>query len=160
MSLISDYPYICDVRRLARRRKVAVYLVGGFVRDLLLGRDCIDFDFAVEHHAIGLAKAFAKSIRGAFILLDEEHGCARVAKKEQGSIFTYDFADFRGETFKDDLKHRDFTINALSINTASLENGVELTSIIEKAVKGKTDLKNGIIRMASRKAFEEDPLRL
>ncbi|HRZ40575.1 MAG TPA: hypothetical protein P5246_06160, partial [Candidatus Omnitrophota bacterium] len=157
---MSERPYLCDVRKFAKRRKVRVYLVGGFVRDLFLKRECMDFDFAVEKNAIAFAKAFAKSIRGAFILLDAEHGCARVAKKEKGRVLTYDFADFRGKTLKDDLKRRDFTINTLSIDISSLEDGDCLEKGMADAVRAKRDLKDGLLRMASKQAFVEDPLRI
>ncbi len=160
MIFMSERPYLCDVRKFAKRRKVRVYLVGGFVRDLFLKRECMDFDFAVEKNAIAFAKAFAKSIRGAFILLDAEHGCARVAKKEKGRVLTYDFADFRGKTLKDDLKRRDFTINTLSIDISSLEDGDCLEKGMADAVRAKRDLKDGLLRMASKQAFVEDPLRI
>lgn len=160
MLLIKDCPYLSDVRKFARRRKVSVHLVGGFVRDLLLNRPCMDFDFAVEKNAIGFAKAFAKSIRGAFVLLDAEHGCARVAKKGKGSVFTYDFADFRGETLKKDLKHRDFTINALSIDISSLSDEDDLAAAVFDGGLGRRDLKDKWIRTAFVRAFVEDPLRL
>ncbi len=160
MPFISDCPYLCEVRKFAKRRKVGVYLVGGFVRDLILNRQSTDFDFAVERNAIGFAKAFAKSIHGAFILLDKEHGCGRVAKKEKGNILTFDFADFRGDTLKEDLKRRDFIVNTLSIDISSLADQVELTSAVLNFGKGLRDLKDGLIRMASPRAFVEDPLRL
>ena len=160
MLFLTDYPQIQIVRDMAKRRKKEVYLVGGFLRDFLLGKDCRDFDFAVEKDAIGFARMFANKIKGAFILLDQEHGCARVARKQGGKIYTFDFADFRAPTLKKDLAHRDFTINTFSacINDVSVKDKVE--DVICDFRKGKPDLSAKRIRMVSVKAFKEDPLRL
>ena len=91
------------------KTKEPVYLVGGAVRDALLGRPSHDLDFAVAHDAVKLARAVANELNGAFYLLDAERGTARVIL-EQGVL---DFARFRGENLPADLRGRDFTINAL-----------------------------------------------
>ena len=62
MSFLSDYPQIQIIRDLAKSRKVKVYLVGGFLRDHLLRRDCLDFDFAVEKDALGFTRLFSRKI--------------------------------------------------------------------------------------------------
>ena len=154
------YPHIRVIQDLAAQRKAKVFLVGGFPRDALLHRECHDFDFAVEAGAISLAKSFAKKIKGAFVLLDEAHGCARVVKKENDLIVTYDFADFRGKTFKDDLAHRDFTINTFSIELSKLNSQMNLQNDLLCSRRAEKDLSEKRIRMASVKAFQEDPLRL
>ena len=52
MSFLEDYPQLQIVQSIAKQKKVAAYLVGGFLRDYLLGRPCLDFDFAVKKDAI------------------------------------------------------------------------------------------------------------
>jgi len=160
MSFPIQHPYLKTIQSLAAKKKVAVYLVGGFVRDCLLNRPCMDFDFAVERDAIKLARQFSKAIKGAFVLLDEEHGCARVVKKHGETIQTFDFADFRAKTLKGDLAHRDFTANALAVDLKMLSAGSEMERALIAAPAARRDLWSKTIRMTSAKAFKEDPLRL
>jgi len=148
------------IRDDARRRKTAVYLVGGFLRDYVLGRRGLDFDFAVERGGIPFARSFARRIKGAFVLLDKERGCARVVKKTKDKIMTFDFADFRGPTIRADLKHRDFTINTLTCAVHDLPPNARLKDVITDPLAGKKDIGARTIRMVSAGAFREDPLRL
>lgn len=148
------------IQTLAQTRKVAVYLVGGFLRDRLLGIEKRDFDFAVEKNAVPFARSFADQIKGAFILLDQKNGCARVAKKSDGRIYTFDFADFRQKTFKGDLKHRDFTINTMALDVQDWNETADFERDLIDAYDGMKDLKKKIIRMTSRQVFREDPLRI
>ncbi len=147
-------PHLKMIKRLSQGRKVSTFLVGGFLRDKFLNRSGCDFDFAVSKGAIALARTFGKSINGAFVLLDEEHPCGRVVKKENGQIYTFDFSDFRSSSLEKDLKLRDFTINTLCMN---LQDSCEKVNDNEGALK---DLKLKTIRMVASRAFVDDPLRL
>ncbi|MCK4983168.1 MAG: hypothetical protein KAS17_09610, partial [Victivallaceae bacterium] len=149
--------YLNFIRKIANKRKLHVFLVGGFLRDVLLGRESFDLDFAVERNAISFARKFSRDIKGAFILLDEERGCARVAKKQKGKLYTFDFADFREETFKKDLLCRDFSINTLALDVFS--GGADFPDGIIDLRGAKQDLKKKSIRMVSVKAFQQDSLR-
>ncbi len=165
MPFLEQYPHIKILQSLARRKNLKVYLVGGFLRDFLLNRQRPDFDFAVNKNAVNFARAFAKDIKGAFVLLDKEHGCARVVKKNNGILWTFDFADFRdkNKTLKGDLSHRDFTINTLCVDLNKLKNGDSLNKVLieeKKGFKGLKDLKAKTIRMTNKNVFKEDPLRL
>ena len=139
---------------------MSIYLVGGYLRDLQLGMETKDFDFAVSRDALGLARSFAKRINGAYVLLDEEHGCARVVKKVNGQPHVYDFADFRAGTIEKDLALRDFTINTLSLDLLKLEDSSEVSDVLVDARHGLRDIKERRIRQTSVKAFREDPLRM
>jgi poly(A) polymerase len=160
MSFLTDFPQTRIVCETAKKKKTKVYLVGGFIRDHLLKRPCLDFDFAVEKDAISFAKLFARKIKGAFVLLDKERGCARVAKKSNGTLSTFDFADFRGSTLTKDLSGRDFTINTLVCCMNALDPSAELDTAIKDLKRGKYDIKAKRIRMVSVRAFKDDPLRL
>jgi tRNA nucleotidyltransferase/poly(A) polymerase len=160
MSLIAQYPELKMIQTIAHRRGTSVYLIGGFLRDHCLGRSCQDMDFAVSSNAIAFARSFAKQIQGAFVLLDEEHGCARVAKKSKEGIHTYDFADYRAPTLKQDLRRRDFTINTLSADIQTVLHAHCWDEVIQDNNHGLKDLKSCRIRMVSARAFQEDPLRL
>ena len=160
MFFLPNSPHLTTIQQLSKQRKVKVYLVGGFWRDLLLGRPEVDLDFALKKGAVPFAKAFARRIKGAFVLLDAEHRCARVVKKIDGRPVTFDFADFRAPTLAGDLAHRDFTINTLCAELGELKGPAEPLKILKKQKKALGDLAARRIRMASAKAFAEDPLRL
>ncbi|MBF0385412.1 MAG: HDIG domain-containing protein [Candidatus Omnitrophica bacterium] len=160
MSLINDYPQLRVIQEIAEKEKSAIFLVGGMPRDYLLGLRKNDFDFAVSKGALKLARLFAQTIRGAFILLDEENKCGRVAKKEKGELFTYDFADFRSKTLLGDLSHRDFTINTLSVSLKEALGGKSVNCLIKDRKGGLKDLKSKLIRMTGGEVFKDDPLRI
>jgi poly(A) polymerase len=160
MSFLTDYPQLKTIAALARQKRAAVYLVGGFLRDHLLGRPQMDFDFAVGKDAIGFARTFANRIKGAFVILDKEHGCARVVKKIDGVPWTFDFADFRAKTLAGDIASRDFTINALYADLLKIKDNDPLDEHIVDLKAGRKDLGSKTIRMAGAKAFKDDPLRL
>ena len=143
-----------EIGRLAGECGEKAYLVGGSVRDLLLGRELKDLDFALSGSCAEIAGAFARSIGGCFFWLDEERLQSRVVKKDAAGSLTFDFAPQRGGTIAADLLQRDFSVNALALPVAG-----EGCSIIDPA-NGVTDLRNGIIRTCSAESFADDPLRL
>ncbi|MBI5149681.1 MAG: CCA tRNA nucleotidyltransferase [Candidatus Omnitrophica bacterium] len=160
MPFLKDYPQLQIIRDIARRRKVSVRLVGGFLRDYCLGQPKKDFDFAVEKDALAFARVFARQIKGAYVLLDQERGCARVVKKGGGQIWTFDFADLRAKSFRQDLALRDFTINTLSADLEQLSGPRKLEEVLADYKNGLKDLRAGRIRRVSTRAFRDDPLRL
>ncbi len=155
MNSLLENPHLKTIQTLSQKRKTSTFLVGGVLRDQYLNRSGLDFDFAVSKGAIALARDVAKSIKGAFVLLDEEHPCGRVVKKENGSLWTFDFSDFRAATLKKDVALRDFTINTLCKNIDG-----EPDSKILDYQNGLKDLKAKTIRMVAPRAFSDDPLRL
>lgn len=153
-------PYLKVLQSIVQSRKAQAFLVGGAVRDYFLGKECVDFDFATSRHAIKIARNFAKAIHGAFVLLDEEHCCARVARKEKGKLLTFDFADFRAVGLAGDIAHRDFTVNTLTIDIKDLPTQKPLERILIDSKHGLRHLRVKKIKMVSSKAFVEDPLRM
>ena len=91
------------------------YLAGGGVRDCLLGREVNDLDFALSGAWEELPRLFAARWGGSFFWLDEGRLQARVSKKTAGGTLVRDFAPLRGATIEDDLRQRDFTVNALAM---------------------------------------------
>ncbi|MDP8212410.1 MAG: HD domain-containing protein [Candidatus Zapsychrus exili] len=160
MSFLNDYPQLKIIKDISKRNKVEIYLVGGFLRDHVLGVFGKDFDFAVEKNALKIAKEFSTRIKGAYVLLDRDNGCARVVKKKNKQIYTFDFADFRAKTFKGDIAHRDFTINTLSLNLKSLKESSDLKDILIDIKGGVRDINKKVIKLVYAKAFKEDPLRM
>ncbi len=136
------------------------YLVGGYVRDTLLGRPTRDVDIAVDALAPEAAKKVAAALKAKYVLLDKVNEIARVVLIEgdpaQGNRWHLDFSTIRGG-IESNLSHRDFTINAMAVNLKELEEGHP--QLIDP-FQGKRDLDRGLIRAVSETAFEEDPARL
>jgi tRNA nucleotidyltransferase (CCA-adding enzyme) len=126
------------------------YLVGGAVRDALLGRRSayFDLDFVMLTRAVKTARKIADRTKAGFVLLDAERQIARV-------VFaggTVDLAQAEGGSLEGDLWRRDFRINAIACNP--------FTGEIIDPLDGQTDLRLGLVRMVSRANLEDDPLRL
>ncbi len=168
--LFKKYPELKIIQEIAKRRKLSVHLVGGFLRDYMLEwadklpnkelSDLTDFDFAVQKDALKVAKSFSKKVKGAYVLLDQERGCARVAKKKNGRIYTFDFADYRAKTFKKDLNHRDFTINTLSLDIGKIDKDSTIVNHLQDHKTALKDIRSGKIILTSKNVFREDPLRM
>ncbi len=146
------------VREAAQRTKKEIYLVGGFWRDMALGRgkESWDLDFCLPRGALRFGHGVARSLRAPFVVLDKERGCGRLIwnDKARGRTMTFDFIDFRGRDLRGDLQRRDFTVNTLAWRLPFSQN-----SLVDP-FGGRRDLSRGIIRMISRRAFDEDPLRI
>ena len=127
-----------------------VYLVGGAVRDALLGRASHDLDFATGGDALQLARSVANTLQGAFYVMDAKRGTARVILGDT----ELDFARFRGGDLLDDLRERDFTINAMALPVGAPNAG----AIIDP-LGGQNDLAAGLIRATGPAAIHQDPIR-
>ena len=130
-----------------------IYLVGGAVRDLLLSRISPDLDFALPANGISLARTVANALGADFIPLDEERDTGRVIfTDESGTRIFLDFAVYRGADLLEDLRGRDFTINALAYNLRD-------ETIIDPTEGGK-DLRAKTIRVCSPTSLSDDPVRI
>jgi tRNA nucleotidyltransferase/poly(A) polymerase len=123
------------------------WLVGGAVRDELLGRELIDLDIAVRDPRQA-ARALAKRTGGAPFELSEQHGAWRVAFDDGHTV---DFTPLPG-SIEDDLAKRDFTINAIA---RPLAGGEPVDPF-----GGAADLEAGKLRAVGKSVFRDDPLRL
>ncbi len=142
---------------LACARGEPVYLVGGGIRDVLLGRPAVDLDMATPSGAIALARRLAEATRGTFVELDRDRGIARVLLPIERPALQLDVGDFRGPTLVDDLHGRDFTVDALAVR---LDELLQLGSapIIDPS-GGLKDLAGRRLRLAGPGVIEHDPLR-
>ncbi|HEX2770057.1 MAG TPA: CCA tRNA nucleotidyltransferase, partial [Geobacteraceae bacterium] len=151
---IMEHDDLRIIAGMAAELGVDAYLVGGYLRDCLLGRESKDLDFALSGAWEELPRNFAARIRGRFFWLDEKRLQGRVVKKSGDEISFSDFAPMRGGTVMDDLRLRDFTINALALPLDG-----ERRELIDP-LAGRDDLLHGMIRACSTAAFDDDPLRL
>ena len=132
------------------------YVVGGFVRDWLLGRETADIDIAVNGDALSVAQEVAKAIDGRYVLLDEANKVARVVVVGDDQPWHLDFTSF-SNGIENDLERRDFTIDAMAMELQGLVSGSP--QLIDPS-SGKSDLKTGLVRTVSQRIFEEDAARL
>ena len=130
-------------------------LVGGAVRDALLGRPVADLDVAVPAGALALAERVGAGLGATAVVLDAERGAARVA----GPGLQLDFTDFRAADLAGDLAARDFTVNALGVPLAALlAAGRAPASWIRRAAWA--DLRARRLRPAGPGVLADDPLRV
>lgn len=156
---LSDYPR--NIRRALKKmagRGRELYVTGGAVRDWLAGNIAADLDLSVAGDGIAAARSFSVETGGAFVLLDEREGVARVVV--DGLVV--DISSFREGTrsIKEDLVRRDFSINAMAVAVDG-ETGTLLAPFtLLDPLGGAVDLERGLVRAPSGDVFENDPLRL
>lgn len=150
----------------AKHYNVPIHLVGGPVRDLLLGQPTLDLDLVVEGDAWPVAEAFATRSGGKVT----RHAAFRTASVElglNGDPFVIDFVTARRETYPqpaalpevepshmlDDLFRRDFTINAMALR-------LDAQPTLLDAYGGLHDLNDQLIRVLHDQSFIDDPTRI
>ncbi|MBA4380544.1 MAG: hypothetical protein C0393_07725, partial [Anaerolinea sp.] len=166
-STLLIFPPLLDTLRAALPEDKVVYLVGGAVRDVLLGRAthrvgaAHDLDFAMSGDAIKTARRVANSLKADFYPLDPERDTGRViVTAEDGTRTVIDFAAFRGpdpstgsgQDLESDLRGRDFTLNAMAVDVRTLA--------LYDPLGGALDLREKRLRLCSLSAIEDDPLRI
>ncbi|HKR64811.1 MAG TPA: hypothetical protein VJZ00_13850 [Thermoanaerobaculia bacterium] len=167
MSLLHDLPNpqrraIDVIREVAVEKECRPFLVGGPVRDLLLGRTVIDVDLTLEEGASTLARALAKRVEGR-VRSHPQFLTYKVVAKEFPVI---DITTARKERYrhpgslpavtagrlKDDLLRRDFSINALALDV--------LNGTLHDPTKGEQDIAARVVRVLHDKSFTDDPTRV
>ncbi|MGB2705314.1 MAG: CBS domain-containing protein [Candidatus Omnitrophota bacterium] len=158
------------IGRLADNEGFRAFVVGGFVRDILLKVRTFDMDIVAEGDAISFGRKAADLLGGSLVAY-HKFGTATVVMKQRrrGTKFKIDFATARKESYekpaalptvefsslKDDLQRRDFTINAMaaSLNKSSFGQLIDFFG-------GEKDLENGVIRVLHDASFIDDPTRI
>ena len=153
------------LRKSVSELDVRAFVIGGYVRDELLGRPCKDIDVVVEGSGIDLAKKVAAKIgKGAHVNIFKNFGTAMIHFED----LELEFVGARKESYRNDSRkpivedgtiqedqeRRDFTINALAIALHSTSN-----EVIDP-FSGLEDLRNGILRtpLAPDQTYSDDPL--
>ena len=130
-------------------RKPGIYLVGGTVRDWMIGRPTADYDLAVTGDPAGVAESIAAAAGRRVVVMGRPGQCVyRIVTGTE----TYDVSAIQGKDITEDLLRRDFTINAMGLHFKTEE-------IIDPA-RGRKDLAERLVRMVAPGAFDADPLRL
>ncbi len=132
----------------------SVYLVGGAIRDLLLGRSAKDLDFVQAFGSIRLARAVSRRLNGAMYTLDDVRHSARVILRQgEQDEQILDFTSFIGGNLEEDLRQRDFTINAMALDLDMPEHLID-------PLNGAADLEAGQLRLCGPDSLKSDPLRV
>jgi poly(A) polymerase len=153
--------------KLAITRNEKVYLVGGYIRDLLLGRITYDIDFALKGNVEKFSRTLARRLRGNFFVMDEETQTFRIFYKcsgpdSIGTRWNIDISKMQGKDIVADLGRRDFTIDAMAVDLMKCQvSSVKCQSFsLIDPFSGLRDLKKGLIRLTSPAVLNDDPLRL
>ncbi len=164
---LNIYPFLDKASSVADSQNCQVFIVGGFVRDVILKRQRNEIDFLVLGDGPKFASEFAKELGIKKISIFKNFGTAHFRYEN----FDFEFVGARKEsyrkgsrnpsvttgTFEDDIDRRDFTINTLAVSI----NKKDFGKLIDK-YDGLTDIKNKIIKtpLNPLDTFDDDPLRI
>ncbi|MGA9362958.1 MAG: CCA tRNA nucleotidyltransferase [Bacteroidota bacterium] len=177
------HPLLVAVGSVAEKSNVKAFVVGGYVRDQLLGRDSRDLDVVILGDGIEFAKRFAKFLGKGNVVTYDRFGTAMLnfncspetsrpnGSSSDGGTEKIEFVTARKEsyskdsrkpdvevgTLEDDLSRRDFTINAIAASVTEDGRGELIDPF-----SGREDLEKGLVRtpLDPEKTFDDDPLRL
>jgi poly(A) polymerase len=137
---------------------VDIYLVGGAVRDALLGRESHDLDFSLAGDTLKIARFLANELGGAYFTLDQERQYGRIVLDVAGQVsgtrrIKLDFTTFQGGTLENDLHSRDFTLNAMALDVRQPHKLID-------PLGGAGDLVAKRLRVCSKNSLLNDPVRI
>lgn len=134
---------------ISREAGIKVCLVGGFIRDCVLGKMPVDMDFVISKNAERIIRKFAGNLRGKLIVLGRE---PKISYRVAAGGDIIDFVNAYNNDFGKDLSKRDFTINAVALDINSRQ--------VLDPFNGLGDMDNRIIREVSSECLKDDPLRV
>ncbi len=156
-------PLLARINDFLTSQKVQAYVVGGFIRDLLLARDTADIDIALRADAFEVGPRMAAALHGKFIPLDKVNRVGRVvlSNEEAGTPKWQIDLSTIGDGIEKDLKRRDFTIDAMAINPERIMTMPRLdTAELIDPHHGLEDIQKRTIRVVSQTVFKQDAARL
>ncbi len=142
--------------------KGPLYLTGGTVRDLIMGRKPADIDLTVARDAMLWATELARCTGGTYVPLGRDEDAARVVWQGRD----IDFSSFRegAETIRQELTRRDITINSMAVSLQEMIKGGSAQPPDELDIVdptgGAVDMAHGCIRVTAPSSFQSDPLRM
>ena len=164
---IKKYNFLQQAAELTGKMNVKTFIVGGFVRDLILKKECKDIDFLIIGDVMTYAQTFANQLGIKDIVVYRTFGTAHfvydginfefVAARKESYKRSSRKPEVTDGTFLDDISRRDFTINTLAVSIMKDNFG----DVIDQ-FNGLSDIKNKIIRtpIDPKITFDDDPLRI
>jgi poly(A) polymerase len=144
-------PILSELSKLAKEKSITLFLVGGYLRDLLFGTQGKDYDFALPKDASSSIKIIEEALCLHFFKVGKEEMDTvtyRIIKEE----LSVDIAFLQGKTIEEDLKGRDFTINAMAFSLRD-----ETFHSVEGSLE---DMGQKLIRTVTGHSIDQDPLRM
>ncbi len=161
------HPVFNIIAEIAEEKTVEAYVIGGYVRDLLLERPCTDIDIVVIGDGIAMAEAVASRLKASRVSVFKNFGTAMfrykgmeiefVGARKESYSRTSRKPFVRPGSLKDDQDRRDFTINAVAVSLNKKDYGLLIDPF-----EGIYDMEDGIIRtpLDPEITFSDDPLRM
>jgi tRNA nucleotidyltransferase/poly(A) polymerase len=153
---------IAFLRKQSGEQGGPTWLVGGFVRDLLLRRPSHDLDLVVPGGAIRLARMIGAAFDGSSFVLDADRDVGRaIIRGEAGETVEVDVARLRVPDLFDDLSLRDFTVNAIALSVHDIPaTGLAGELPYVDPFEGRADIDRRLLRAVTEGTFYDDPLRM
>ena len=155
---------LTDIFRLllnmSKKQNSKLYLVGGFVRDLLIDQAAHDIDFAITDDALYFARKVASQLAGKHTVLERASEYSRVSFLLNNKLICFDFSVVTGKQIEEDLFKRDFTINAMALLLEDYLTQKNKLDYIIDPCGGKEDLAKKILCLPDRKSLYNDPVRV
>ncbi len=157
ISALKNNKTVKTVYAVYREAGTCVFLVGGAVRDCLMGsfREC-DCDFVVESRLDEVCRLFAQKVRGKIIPWDEAQ--RRVVFRQGMNRVSADFSLVKGGDITQDLRRRDFTVNSIAVDIENLIQSIEPCLI--DPMDGADGIRRQALECCHEKVFNDDPLRI
>jgi tRNA nucleotidyltransferase/poly(A) polymerase len=159
--LLQNSALIAALVNIAQRDGHQLYLVGGFIRDILLGRSSKDVDF-VAQRASELAKSLATETGTRLAIIDRKFGTIRLipslGPNDLSEFYQVDLSPLRGSSIAADLSQRDFTVNALAVELSAWQP--DGTFDLLDFLGGISHLRAKRLHLCSPHSLEDDPLRI
>ena len=153
---------LINISRIISNSGVSSYIVGGFIRDSLIGIKTVDIDIAVSNKVSEIGTLLAKKTNGKCITLDKKRNIYRVITGTLYSNIQIDIVE-AATGIKNDLMNRDFTINSMAINMSDVAKMSKTTIGIKDIIdpyNGIKDLESNKLQLTSPNSLREDPVRL
>jgi len=131
-----------------------IYLVGGAVRDALMGRSLQDLDFGMVGDTLAIARKVSTRLKADFFVLDDVRRMARVIYHQPGGEPLYlDFVLLADQDIMVDLSRRDFTLNAMAID-------LDEPGVVIDPLGGQDDIHQRLLKVCSPQSLINDPIRI
>ena len=149
-SLTLPHPFLQQAHQALLDLSPHATLVGGAVRDMLLQRPVHDLDYVIRGDALVVGRKLADNLGAAYYPLDESRKIARIVWPQANENLVIDIASLIGLTLEEDIRRRDFTINAIAMRA---------DGSIYDLLGGVQDLEQKILRPCSSDSLYNDPVR-
>jgi poly(A) polymerase len=146
-------------------RQARAYLVGGSLRDLLLGEVGVDWDLVTDGEAHKLARQLANRLGGSYVYLHEKASRVVLHSPASAGEQVLDIAPLHGGSLEEDLRARDFTLNALAAPLGEVVQFLDgspskIETLLIDPLHGYHDLQARRLRAVDDEVFRHDPLRM